>query len=144
MTRNTRCSALVPITTELAGEPEPSSAARRFAREALEAMAVPAEVLERVELVVSELVGNAVKHAGGATRLELSDTGDGVRVAVRDRGAGEPRAMSASPLEEGHRGLFIVQTVSTRWGFVPEEEGKTVWADFRVPAPVRSLAPVAG
>jgi anti-sigma regulatory factor (Ser/Thr protein kinase) len=126
--------------TDLAGEKEPSSAARRFARDALEAWAVPGELLEQVELVVSELVGNAVKHAGGATRLELAKTDDGVRVTVRDRGAGEPRAMRASPLEEGHRGLFIVDTVSARWGYLPEDGGKAVWAEFRVPTLVRTLS----
>jgi hypothetical protein len=35
-----------------------------------------------------------------------------------------------SPLEEGHRGLFIVQAVSTSWGCQPTEAGKTVWATF--------------
>lgn len=129
-----RCAALAQITTELAAEAEPCSAARRFTRSALSSWNVPDELLERAELVVSELVGNAVKHAGGAARLELTRTAGGLRVAVCDRGFGEPQAMCAGPSEEGYRGLFIVQTVSSRWGFLPTESGKTVWAEFRVPA----------
>ncbi|MGH3624026.1 MAG: ATP-binding protein [Sciscionella sp.] len=121
---------MVSILTELTNEPRPGFVARRFVRGILNRWQVPSELLEPAELVVSELVGNAVKHADGATTLRLSKNDAELRIEVCDRGAGTPVVLQAGPLEEGHRGLFIVQAVSTSWGCQPTEAGKTVWATF--------------
>lgn len=121
---------MVSILTELTNEPRPSFVARRFVRSILGRWQLPSDVVEPAELVASELVGNAVKHADGATTLRLSKNDVELRIEVCDRGAGRPVVMWAGPLDEGHRGLFIVQAVSSSWGCEPTEAGKTVWATF--------------
>lgn len=131
---------MLQVKTELSTSTEPSSAARQFCTDALRAWDVPREVRDQAELVVSELVGNAVKHAGGASTLELTRTADCVRIAVSDRGGGAPQRLQPGLLEEGGRGLFIVATVSSGWGHRPIPGGKTVWAELTVPAQLGAAA----
>ncbi|MGH9106744.1 MAG: ATP-binding protein [Acidimicrobiales bacterium] len=88
-----------------------------------------------VTLVTSELVANAVVHAGTAVELCLALEADGhsLRAEVSDG-----LAPGARPLHAGRRagkahtasgrGLIMVSKLSTRWGVRPEAGGKTVWA----------------
>ena len=94
------------------------------------------------ELLVSELVTNAVKATAGrdeaAVRLRLS--GDSARVLIEVWDA-DPRPPVPKDLgedgtpdlqEEGGRGLFLVTTLSRRWGWLPTQEpaGKVVWCEL--------------
>lgn len=102
-------------------------------RDALEDR-VPAEVLEDTLLVVSELVANAVLHAGLAdgVPIEFRVCTDGcIRIDVRDRGRGFLRSDPgpAAGRRFGGRGLGIVATISDRWGIV-EDDGVLVWAEL--------------
>jgi anti-sigma regulatory factor (Ser/Thr protein kinase) len=115
--------------------------ARAFAADTLEAWAVAAERIAAVQLVVSELVTNAVLHAPASRTitLELSMTDGGVRVMVSDESPQEPEQQDhqAPPTAEGGRGVEIVDAVADRWGtqFRPPA-GKTVWCDLEAePAP---------
>jgi anti-sigma regulatory factor (Ser/Thr protein kinase) len=78
-------------------------------------------------LVLSELVTNAVVHAGGAVRIAVTPDGDHVRIEVHDHESEQPnlRAYSANP---GGLGLHIVDQLSERWGSQPTGTGKFVWA----------------
>jgi hypothetical protein len=78
-------------------------------------------------LVVTELVTNAVRHTGTRCRLTIALDGDGLRIAVRDRGPLRPAL-----LDDGQHsaGLRLVTTLAHAWGVVPHADGKTVWARF--------------
>lgn len=82
-----------------------------------------------IELVISELVTNAIRHAGGNGTLRLSTNDRDVRIEVDD-GQQEIRPRSADVNEFGGRGLALVATLTRRWGVVKHGTGKTVWAEM--------------
>ena len=101
------------------------------------------------ELLVSELVTNAVKATAGrdeaAVRLRLS--GDSSRVLIEVWDA-DPRAPAPKdlaehgtpdPQEEGGRGLFLLAALSARWDWYPTREpaGKVVWCEIEALSPAR-------
>lgn len=93
-------------------------------------------VREETLLCISELVTNAVVHAGSAVHLELH-CGEGVlRVDVRDVGqAPLAPARPAAGVEDTHgRGLMMVDAVADRWGVVADGDGKVVWFEIALPA----------
>jgi anti-sigma regulatory factor (Ser/Thr protein kinase) len=81
--------------------------------------------------VVSELVTNAVLHAGGTAGVRVLD-GDGrIRVEVDDVRAYEPpRERSTTPDDVTGRGLQIVGQLSERWGVEHHQGRKTVWCEM--------------
>lgn len=104
--------------------------ARRFVTDTLTRWRLPDRVRENAELVVSELVGNAVEHGGGTTELVVSRSDEVVRVDVVDENPELPTMQRPEPVEDRHRGLLIVAALSTRWGTDRTESGKTVWAEL--------------
>lgn len=106
--------------------------ARHFARDVLEGWECHALVAD-AELVVSELVTNAVLHAGTSGRLVLRLGPERLRIEVVDEGSGEPRPQPWDPLRPGGRGLLIVSEIARRWGVEHlDGDGKLVWADLSV------------
>jgi len=101
-----------------------------------------AHLADDVRLVASELVTNALVHAGTAFVVTLRGTPGRVLLTVRDGSSVLPVRPPAGPaLEPGGRGLAIVAELSDEWGVVrvPGRE-KSVWASFATsPDPV--LAP---
>ena len=88
------------------------------------------EACDAVLLIISELLGNAVKAATGTgIRLKLAWTSRRVRVEVSDDSSILPVAREAGPSEEGGRGLFLVSQVAVRWGSYRQGRGKCVWAE---------------
>lgn len=80
------------------------------------------------ELVVSELVTNAVRYARGDIVLRL--VRDRVLVCeVSDSSESQPRLRRAHNDDEGGRGLFLVAQVTTRWGSRYDASGKTIWTE---------------
>lgn len=118
------------VLDELASEPRPATVARHFVRSTLASWGEADEVAGMVELAVSELVANAVQHGGGPTRMAVRRQQQAIRVEVSDRTAGQPVVVRPGDLDEGHRGMLIVDSVSTRWGHQPAPGGKVVWAEF--------------
>lgn len=131
------CSSL-----ELGALPTAVPCARLHARHLLREWGLN-DLASSGELLVSELVTNAVQAtAGHAThapvRLRLS--GDGARVLIEvwdaDPRPPAPRDLGEDGLpdleEEGGRGLFLVATLSTRWGWYPVQDpaGKVVWCEL--------------
>ena len=94
---------------------------------------------------VSELCANAITHTasgqGGAFTVEVELPRDGVaRIAVTDDGGPAfPVARSLDLMAEGGRGLALVAACTSRWGYVEDGPGLTVWAEscwpVAVPAP---------
>jgi anti-sigma regulatory factor (Ser/Thr protein kinase) len=108
------------------GDPLSVPAARRFAIEALTDAAV--HILQSVELMVSELATNGVRHGQTSFDLVVERTGDQIRIELTDRGGGTPTMRFPGPDEPTGRGLQIVDMLSERWGVERESaSGKTVW-----------------
>lgn len=117
--------------------PAAAGAARRFARAALDAWHLDGAV-DTVELVVSELVTNAIRHAGPPAAgapvwLVLDWGGDVIRVEVHDgdaRHTPTPNPPQVDELAEGGRGLALIQALGLRWGCGPVRAGKAVWCEL--------------
>jgi anti-sigma regulatory factor (Ser/Thr protein kinase) len=115
----------------------PASAAlvRRAIAADLAGRHVPADAAEDVVLVASELVGNAVVHAGAGRSDDLAVTWqvapEAVTVEVGDPSPELPRMRTWSDTTAGGRGLHIVAAIADSWGVQPTAHGKKVWA--RVP-----------
>ncbi|MBV7696472.1 SpoIIE family protein phosphatase [Streptomyces sp. TRM70350] len=86
------------------------------------------ELAFTTELVVSELVTNAIRHATGPIRLRLIRAGT-LACEVFDGGATAPHLRHPRTTDEGGRGLLLVSQLTQRWGtrFVPD--GKVIWAE---------------
>jgi anti-sigma regulatory factor (Ser/Thr protein kinase) len=89
------------------------------------------KVLIAAELMVSELVSNAVVHGSSPIDLELWRAEDVVRATVTDRGAGRPVLRDPRKDEPHGRGLLIVQSLAHDWGIETFDSGKSVWFTLR-------------
>ncbi|WAX81321.1 SpoIIE family protein phosphatase [Streptomyces sp. KMM 9044] len=92
------------------------------------------ELVFTAELVVSELVTNAIRHAAGPVRLRLIRE-RALVCEVFDGGATTPHLRHPRAMDEGGRGLLLVSQLAQRWGtrFVPE--GKVIWAEMSLTGP---------
>lgn len=80
-----------------------------------------------VELIVSELVANAVLYGDGTVLLRLQDIGDGVRIEVEDGNPVPPTHLEPHAARVGGYGMQIVERLAD-WGWRPSGPGKVVWA----------------
>ncbi len=111
--------------------PEAARHARRFTKRTMRAWGVPADDLDTVLLVVSELVTNALVHTDGQVRLDLTLVNHRLRVAVADASPRSPMKPTNIGWEAtGGRGILLVEAVSVGWGTLPVSGGKQVWADI--------------
>lgn len=129
--------AVVPTATqqEFTGDSGSPAAARAFAKAALgELITTPIapELCDDVELVVSELVTNAVRAGSPTVRVEVLREGARVTVRVTDKAAGWPEEREAGIRDTGGRGLPLVSAVSSAWGVRLAGAGKVVWADVDI------------
>jgi anti-sigma regulatory factor (Ser/Thr protein kinase) len=88
------------------------------------------EVIADAELIVSELITNAIDAHCGEAQLTLTVDDDTVRIEVEDDGTGLPHLADARPTDLRGRGLVIVAALSTRWGYEKLTRGKLVWAEL--------------
>ena len=143
-------SKLQEIKLSLLPEPESASRARRsFDDLDDQGVRIPGDLLYDIRLLTSELVTNAVRHAGLGPGedidLRVLVSLESVRVEVHDDGPGfdPPRANLPGPEQIGGRGLYLVQTLSDRWGVDPDDP-TCVWFEVyrtglaAVPDPHRS------
>jgi anti-anti-sigma regulatory factor len=98
--------------------------ARNLATEACATWGLPG-LVGPASLVVSELVSNAIQHAGTLMTVQLSRLSRYVAVAVRDGSAERPRLDES---DGGGRGLILVNSLAVHWGSLPSRDGKVVWA----------------
>ncbi len=94
------------------------------------------EATADLEVVLSELITNAIVHGGRPSRVRcrLLDPGY-IEVAVDDDGPGTPEVQEGDDRSSGGRGLAIVQALAASWGVdVRPDDGKTVWARLGAPA----------
>jgi anti-anti-sigma regulatory factor/anti-sigma regulatory factor (Ser/Thr protein kinase) len=131
------------LRDELRLPPSPAApaTARRFVRDTYKAWrvllddqdgaaarAATAELVERAELLASELVTNALVHARTDVRLRLSLRDDRLHIGVHDGGRRLLRLVGGGAEAEAGRGLLLVERLSRAWGvYRPPEGGKVVW-----------------
>jgi PAS domain S-box-containing protein len=113
---------LPPLATS-AGE------ARRLLRAAL-ADETPDDAVESAQLAVSEIVTNALVHAGTPMRLRVLLAGRHLRVELSDGSPRLPRPRRAPALTSTGRGLSLVTELVDRWGAYPDNGGKVVWFEI--------------
>ena len=115
---------------DLPAAPAAASSARRFARSTLEEQGITGTVLDDAELLVSELVTNAVLHAGTATRVDIDVRGQRVRISVFDGDSRLPQVQHYEPDAITGRGLLLVQRIARQWGAERLPNGKVVWFEL--------------
>jgi len=110
----------------LASEPASARAARQHVARVLEAGPL-SDLVDTASLLVSEVVTNALLHAGTVIELTCSIERGSLCVQVRDRStvAPSPRHYDAAAMTG--RGLGMVELLATEWGVDADEQGKTVW-----------------
>ncbi|MEU1874624.1 SpoIIE family protein phosphatase [Streptomyces sp. NPDC019793] len=111
-------------------EPEDAAPgkARRLARRALARWGME-DLTDSVELLVSEVVTNAVRYASKPVTLRLLRT-DVLRCEVGDDVPQLPRLRQARATDEGGRGLYLVNRLARRWGATRLSTGKVVWFEL--------------
>ncbi|WP_079022647.1 SpoIIE family protein phosphatase [Streptomyces resistomycificus] len=132
-----RFEGILPETVAywyLAPRPQTARQARRLTRRTLHGWGLDS-LAESTELMVSEVVANAVRFASRPITLRLLRT-DVLRCEVGDDSSLVPRMRHAQLNDEGGRGLFLVDRLAQRWGATRVSTGKVVW--FEQPLPVSS------
>ncbi|SEQ70314.1 ATP-binding protein [Streptomyces radiopugnans] len=121
----------------LPNRPESARTARRLVRSVLlTRWGLPEALAEDTVLLVSELVGNAVRHTGAQSLgLRLRRQRGRIRVEVRDPSRGLPCLLPVHELDVSGRGLFLVDHLSDRWGVDLLPLGKTTWFELRAEEP---------
>lgn len=123
-------------TVDLPTDPDGPRAARRIVTALLDVWDLSALSAD-AELVVSELVTNAYRHAAGSGGFELEVVGrtDGVWIALADGSAIRPVVEELSPDGTTGRGMALVAALAADWGADDWHGGKRVWVDLVHPAP---------
>jgi hypothetical protein len=118
---------------DVAFEFEHDASAPRKARGALRPLfPQPGQLADDVGLVASELVANVIRHTDDGGHMHAWDE-DPLRLEVHDSDPNLPAAPGYADERGGH-GLRIVDNVADDWGARLDDDGKTLWAEFRRPA----------
>jgi len=137
--RSADASRTIRVSWRLASVSE----VRRTLVEDLEQRDVSAAVVDEAEIVASELVSNAIRHArplsDGMLRVHWKVKAGVVEVEVTD-GGGEttPRPAPRTIWASSGRGLRIVRSLAHEWGVTEDRNGSTVWASLGGPSRRRS------
>ncbi|WP_263635588.1 SpoIIE family protein phosphatase [Streptomyces sp. CoH27] len=113
-------AALAPLRAECA---------RRLAAWGLD------EISFTTELILSELVTNAIRYGGEPIRLRLLLDGDSLICEVADGSSTSPHLRRAATTDEGGRGLFLVAHFARRWGVRYIARGKVIWSEQSLEGP---------
>lgn len=115
----------------LPNDPAVVTTARTLARRQLANWSLE-ELEPTTELIVSELVTNAIRYAGGPIHLRL--VRDLTLICeVTDGSSTAPHLRHAYDTDEGGRGLFLIAQLTRRWGTRYAARGKTIWAEQALP-----------
>jgi anti-sigma regulatory factor (Ser/Thr protein kinase) len=120
-------------TVALAADAEAAAVARDFVFDNRDHLRP--EVIEDAQLLVSEIVTNAVKYGRTDITLSVRLDSPGIGIVVRDAGEQVPVLPKSPPDPDarGGRGLLIVDAIASAWGVTPNDStpGKSVWFDVR-------------
>ncbi len=135
--RRRRLSGDTTAEFTLAAKPSAPAQARDLVRGVLNSWDLGV-ISDNATLLCSELVTNAVRHAGTRVKIDLERLpDDGVRVSVSDRApGGHPRVVAPGVDDEGGRGLWLVERLASSWGTTRARRGKTIWFELLARAAV--------
>nr|WP_261557331.1 ATP-binding protein [Frankia tisae] len=128
-----RCPPATHILAELPYLPSAVPQARRVLREGMRLVQLPEDVRGTAELLVSELVTNAVKYGQPPLWLLIEMRPGLIHASVSDTSTVLPQRRTAAPDAEGGRGLLVLDALAGSWGTVIAESGKYLWFDLPVP-----------
>ncbi|HVL05014.1 MAG TPA: ATP-binding protein [Acidimicrobiales bacterium] len=116
-------------TVRLAGELRSAIEARRLVEDELGPAGAGEETMLHTQLVVTELVTNAARHAQTPVDLTISTGVGRVRIEARDGSAATP---TPPPVDTPtrHRGVHLIEDLSDGWGVEAEDAGKVVWCEL--------------
>jgi anti-sigma regulatory factor (Ser/Thr protein kinase) len=134
-TVNERCEdvMMAASSTELPPTPDAPRLARRVTMSTLTELGCSPEAVETAQLLVSELVTNTFEHAATPASLRLLLDGDEVLVEVEDGDPTPPRLLRPEHDALGGRGMALVDSLASNWGFAVRLDGdrtpvgKVVW-----------------
>lgn len=118
-----------PFARHLPCSPDSAAQARQHVAQACRSFH-RGELCDAVQLVTTELVANAVRHARTGVQLSLRPTDDGLLVEVADDSPRMPERREPGLFDESGRGLWLVDAMARRWGVEREVPGKRVWAEL--------------
>ncbi|WP_432147235.1 SpoIIE family protein phosphatase [Streptomyces sp. bgisy029] len=119
-------------TWDLAQERTTPATARLLVRDRLQGWGLDEDTVDSTELIVSELVTNAVRYGTPPLRLRLLlDTT--LTCEVHDGSTASPHLRHARTVDEGGRGLFIVSRLAAHWGARHGPDGKVLWTEQDLP-----------
>ncbi|MFJ9848972.1 SpoIIE family protein phosphatase [Streptomyces sp. NPDC101150] len=118
---------------DLPAEPAVVASARALAARQLTEWGM-GDLVFTTELIVSELITNAIRHAAGPLTLRLIRQ-DVLTCEVFDAAGTSPRLRHARTTDEGGRGLFIVAQLTRRWGTRYTPTGKIIWTEQKATGP---------
>ncbi|MFD4242366.1 SpoIIE family protein phosphatase [Streptomyces sp. NPDC058525] len=116
------------VVWDLPSDPSVVAGARRYTTEQLTAWGLD-EAAFVAELVVSELVTNAIRYGQPPIQLRLIHENDTLICEVSDSSNTAPHLRRARTFDEGGRGLLLVAQLAQRWGTRHAPIGKTIWAE---------------
>jgi anti-sigma regulatory factor (Ser/Thr protein kinase) len=116
-------------TWDIPADPALVAPMRKQAVEQLDTWGL-SEATFTAELVVSELVTNAIRYGEPPIRLRLIQDADILICEVSDGSHTAPHLRRAKTFDEGGRGLLLVAQLTQRWGSRHTAEGKTIWAEI--------------
>lgn len=113
---------------------------RAFVRVHVERWGVPEDRIDVTTLLTSELIANAVRYAPPPLRLTVSNPADAVRVEVADSSSSPPGSSPAArelpDLDAVNgRGMWLLETLASRWGYDTTPVGKRVWFEVSAASP---------
>jgi anti-sigma regulatory factor (Ser/Thr protein kinase) len=124
------------VRLDLSFDSDAPAVARRFVAD--HADSLPEALIDDAELLVSELVTNAVQHGCPAITLQVRTHPPRIGISVHDEGAAVPpeQPVPAPPSATQGRGLLLVDKISSEWGVTPSDPppGKTVWFELSAAA----------
>jgi anti-sigma regulatory factor (Ser/Thr protein kinase) len=116
----------------LDAQPKAAAAARTHTQHQLTHWGVDEETAYTTEMIVSELVTNAIRYGTPPVQLRLIKDRT-LTCEVHDSNSLAPRLRHAKTIDEGGRGLFIIAQLARNWGVRYSLDGKTVWAEQTLP-----------
>jgi len=122
------------VIFDLPADRRSAGTARRIVAVTLDAWALPG-LRADAQLVVSEMVSNALMHAPGAAshELQIVRRPTGIRLVVADGSSRPPALRPTDDRRPGGRGLRIIEALAAAWGCELRADGKQVWADLDEP-----------
>jgi serine phosphatase RsbU (regulator of sigma subunit)/anti-sigma regulatory factor (Ser/Thr protein kinase) len=115
----------------LPDEPQAVSCARRLVRATLRRWRID-NLCGNAELLISELVTNALRHGCGPIGVRLLRAATCLVVEVADGSPVPPAPRIADPLAEAGRGMQLIKLLARRWGTRPTPTGKIVWFELEI------------